>query len=158
MSVVTYLPDKLYRADKELEKLQQVVLVFLLQAVSSILAACRNDLCIIEAQVEISLKQAKMEARTNALTNSNGDHLWIRLIPVLLFELSDEEVDALGSPLWRNLIKLFTWISSRAMAFRDCSVCRSILVLLVAWGIRRVATECHIAGIRKIPHPKGRGL
>jgi hypothetical protein len=106
MSVVTDLHDKLHRADKELEELQQVVLVFLLQAVSSILAACGNDICIIEAQVEISLKQASMVA--SVLSNRNGDHLWFRLVTVLFFKLSDEKVDVFSSLTGSRLVKLVT--------------------------------------------------
>jgi hypothetical protein len=106
MSVVTYLHDKLHRADKEFEELEQVASVFLLQVVSSILAACSNDLCIIEAQVEIGLKQTSMIA--SVLSNGNGDQLWFRLVTVLLFKLSDEKVDVFGSLTGSRLVKFVT--------------------------------------------------
>jgi hypothetical protein len=108
MGIVTYLHDTLHRADKEHEELQQVISVFLLQAVSAILAARSNDLCIIQAQVEISLEQTSMVANASALSNSNGDHLWIRFIAVLLLKLGDEEVNVFGSLLLSRLIKLDT--------------------------------------------------
>ena len=137
---VTCPHDKLDRTNKEHKELHQIVAVFLLQTVSTMLAACGNNLSVVQAKVDVDVKQISVVAKVSNIMN--GDHLGIRLLAILLLlKLSNEKVNSIGSLLLSQIIEADRGRNDRARAVSGFRGDHSLLVFLVTIVIRRVAAD-----------------